>query len=237
MVIDATLPSPELVLIVPTRQRPDNARRLLTAFYATIADSDRSHIWFVVDDDDPCMNDYLTLHTMLPHLIISSPPGPPGMVHSLNFATTFLDSTTHVVGFCGDDHLPRTLNWDGEIVRTMKHNGVSYGNDLLQGANLPTAVFLDNRIVEALGYMAPPSLYHLYVDNTWKTWGERLGTLTYLPDVIIEHLHPVAGKATSDESYEQNNSSETYTHDEVAYREYCRTDLERDLGYIRKTVN
>jgi hypothetical protein len=50
-------------------------------------------------------------------------------------------------------------------------------------------------------------------DDFWMDLGRRAGGLTYLPDVIIEHMHPHAGKAEHDDGYATNNSAETYDHD------------------------
>jgi hypothetical protein len=95
----------------------------------------------------------------------------------------------------------------------------------MQGVNLPTAVFMTSSIVTTLGYMAPPSLYHLFLDNSWKDWGNALRTrdlwrFRYMPDIIIEHLHPQAGKSEWDEGYVEVNGGEMWTRDETAYKEY-----------------
>jgi hypothetical protein len=93
----------------------------------------------------------------------------------------------------GDDHLPRTPGWDLrllEAIAGMGGTGFAYGNDLLQGAALPTAVVVSSNIVTALGWMCEPSMRHYCIDNVWKDLGEGAGCLAYLPDVIIEHLRP-----------------------------------------------
>jgi hypothetical protein len=108
------------------------------------------------------------------------------------------------IGFMGDDHLPRTASWDGTICEALDElgsAGIVYGNDLFQGPNLPTAVFMHAEIVRTLGYMAPPCLRHMFLDNFWLELGRSAGTIRYLPDVIIEHMHPEAGKAPEDDNY------------------------------------
>ena len=65
---------------------------------------------------------------------------------------------------------------------------------------------------------------HLYLDNFWKKLGEDLGSLTYLEDVIIEHMHPVAGKAEWDEGYVAVNAQEVYSADALAYRNYIQSE-------------
>ena len=68
-------------------------------------------------------------------------------------------------------------------------------------------------MIEHVGYMVYPTLTHLYIDNHWKAWGEAPDTLKYLDDVYLEHMHPFAGKAESDETYEKANSPELYSKD------------------------
>jgi hypothetical protein len=47
----------------------------------------------------------------------------------------------------------------------------------------------------------------MFLDDAWKAWGEGMGRLRYLPDVVIEHLHPDAGKAPQDERYQEASAA------------------------------
>ena len=68
--------------------------------------------------------------------------------------------------------------------------------------------------------MAPQVMRHLYLDNFWKHLGEQTGGLRYLGDVVIEHLHPVAGKAPWDHRYAAVNASARDTEDRIAWEMY-----------------
>jgi hypothetical protein len=72
--------------------------------------------------------------------------------------------------------------------------------------------------------MVPPNMKHLYLDNFWKKLGEDLGSLHYLEDVIVEHMHPVAGKAEWDEGYVAVNAQEVYSADALAYKNYIESE-------------
>lgn len=219
--------TPPLAVIVPTRGRPENAARLAQAFKDT--DALNAVAVFVTDWDDPKLPDYRRLldKGAIARLMIVDHSG--GMCYALNYAAVRYAEVYDAVGFMGDDHLPRTRGWDGTVLEALDslEPRIVYGNDLLQGVNLPTAVFMQSRMIRALNMMAPQSMQHLYLDNFWKELGERVGGLVYLPDVIIEHLHPVNGKAVWDERYTAVNAPERDQADRaawLAYREDGRLD-------------
>lgn len=216
----------DLALIVPSRGRPANARRLLDAIAHTAVDVD---VVFGLDATDPTIDEYPACEA-----IVWEQPEHPTMIQKLNGVATQMVGGHRYLGFMGDDHLPRTVGWDRIIVRALeaRPHGVVYPNDLFQGENLPTTVFLDARIVEALGWFAPPALHHLYCDNAWADLGGALGTLTYLPDVIVEHLHPHAGKAAGDEQYDRVNSDERHLADRAAWLRWRREHLAGDVATI-----
>ena len=87
-------------------------------------------------------------------------------------------------------------------------------------------------IVRALGHMAPPALTHLYVDNYWRDLGRACRCLTYLPVVVVEHLHPLAGKATWDEGYRRVNDRAMYDKDAAAYQAYWLEFGQRDVEAV-----
>src|SRR5690606_31036209 len=120
------------------------------------------------------------------------------------------------LGFMGDDHRPRpaAMPWDQRIRICLSGGpGIVYGNDLLQGERMATAVAMTSDIVQTLGYMVPPTLVHLCADLVWMAWGRGMQRITYLDDMTIEHLHPAAGKASLDAVYEECNSSEQVSAD------------------------
>ena len=199
-----------------------------------------------VDDDDPDLEDYI-------EIMSKAPNGEQYQLHvgrRLRLAGTLNELAVErvnragalpndVIGFMGDDHCPRTMQWDAHVALTLHNDGlgVAYGNDLIQGPNLPTAVFMSAAIIQTLGYMVPPGLTHMYLDNTWKTWGEGMGRLHYMPHVIIEHLHPIAGKAEWDERYVEVNAGHQYAADEAAYKNYLASRVTYDLNKLRELIH
>jgi hypothetical protein len=214
-----------ILTIVPSRGRPEAVNELIEEFNATTA---ISNLVIAVDDDD-------TSEYIVPDKVILEVNPRMKMNGTLNFiANKYCEDYDYLV-FMGDDHRPRTQDWDlllAESIKDIKH-GIAYGNDLLQGENLPTAVMQDARITRTLGYFSPPKQKHLFLDNFWKDLGTELGTLVYSPDVIIEHLHPFAGKAQLDAGYIEVNDKQVYIYDQMMYQEYRILRWQDDLAKLR----
>lgn len=224
-----------LAVLVPTRGRPQNAARLQRAFDDT--DSLNALLLFVVDHDDPELDAYWEAagDGAIRHLTVHTGEGGRGMTAALNWAAERCAGVYDFLGFMGDDHLPRTAGWDAHVLGALNspEPRIVYGDDLLQGVRLPTAAFMPSRLVRALGYMAPPVLNHLYVDNFWLELGQALGGLRYLPNVVIEHLHPAAGKAAMDERYEAVNAPAADVADRLAWLHFQRTGLPEAVRRVR----
>lgn len=220
-----------IVYVVPTRGRPKNAKRLLKAWKDTRAVAD---LFFVVDVDDWEHRAYEALDGI--NIITNHITGG-GMAQPLNMAAMMLlDDNKYdrysYFGFMGDDHLPRTDFWDYRLTLMIpgdKKNGIAYGNDLLQGANLPTSCLMTRDIVWKLKGMVQPKAKHLYLDNFWKKLGQDIDGLYYAENIVIEHMHPLAGKGAMDDHYARVNSEQYYNHDRVVYDEFIGSQQYADL--------
>jgi hypothetical protein len=211
---------PPLLVLVPSRGRPGNVIRLLDGVSATSAGA--CDLVVCVDDDDPTRADYVDALARVGFGWLEVGPrdgiGPLLNRHAPRYALRY-----QAVGFMGDDHLPQTARWDRRVMAALDElapAGIVYGDDRFQSAALPTAVFMSSCIVRALGFMVPPGQLHLYLDDYWAQLGRLLGRLRYLPDVVIEHLHPAAGKAPTDEGYVRTNHPSLWAHDGDAWRAY-----------------
>jgi len=208
-----------LVVLVPSRNRPQNIADLIKAFDDTKTESD---LIVIVDDNEPEMDAYLQLGC---DIFVVEKRGK-GMAKPLNFAAKHFAHKYRHFAFLGDDHRPRTKNWDVAFINALDklETGLVYGNDLLQGENLATAIAMTGDIVNALGGMVPPEMIHLYLDNFWMRLGNDLNALRYMPEIIIEHLHPIAGKAKWDQGYKDVNAEEVYSADKKAFDDYLASE-------------
>lgn len=221
-----------MLVIVPSRGRPDNVAALIKVFGETRS---YANLLIVVDDDDELLERYQLLFETAPAwAALAVTPrkrlGPTLNEYALEHAPLY-----DIIGFMGDDHRPRTHHWDQRMAGGIAHVGgigLAYGNDLIQGINLPTAVWMSSCIVETLGYMVPPGMVHLYLDDFWKALGLRIERLAYAHDVIIEHMHPVAGKAPWDERYAEVNSGAMYENDGKVFQAYLAQTLQADADKV-----
>lgn len=231
-----------ITLIVPSRERPQNMERLMVALSETVTTYSHSdfHLVIAIDNNDPTIHNYEDLEQIVtPRLEyrVTVEVGPQvGCMASLNrYSQKYVDSD--IVGFMGDDHVPRTPWWNQMVEQTLASPGLCYGNDLLQGAALPTACFMSGEILRLLnGNMVPTVLYHLYCDNYWLMLGANAGCLRYLPGMIIEHMHPAAGKVAVDDRYRHVNSGEMYQRDGEAWEKFKEGPLRDEVAKIRQML-
>jgi hypothetical protein len=220
-----------LALIVPTRNRVSNAFRLFGNIAQSASIMMVSDLYFVVGSEDPKVTEYLHELGWMVNIFPER-----GLVKALNWMAPQLTDKYECLAFMGDDHYPQTNKWDEAYLNELWRlgDGFVYGDDLLQGEKIPTQIAMTSSIVETLGFFSPPGFTHLCCDLAWKDLGEGIDRISYLPDVIIEHLHPANGKAENDEGYQFVNSSEMVVRDSEEYYRWKRDDLPGQLEMLRR---
>lgn len=225
----------DMAVIVPSRGRPENIARLLKALGDTKADVD---LIVGVDQDDPKIDDYYALVNGADFTLVVSPErrrfGPTLNALALRFADEY-----DYLAWMGDDHLPVTEGWDKRYREELDRMGagIVYGNDLVQGENIPTQMGFTPNIVKALGFAVPEGFIHLYIDNYFLELGRAIGGVSYLPDVIVQHLHPCAGGAKEDQTYKEANSPENWSNDFHRFEAYMMNEVFYDAEKIRQYVS
>ncbi|MEV7492177.1 hypothetical protein AB0O08_15660 [Streptomyces anulatus] len=229
----------DLLVIIPTRGRPQAVPALVQAWGDTGATAD---LLFAVDNDDPELDAYKreAAKFMKGGQVRFVFGKRLRLCGTLNQQAVKAAKKYRFLAFLGDDHRPRpaAMPWDARIRECLSGGpGIVYGNDLLQGEKMATAVAMTSDIVSNLGYMAPDVLTHLCLDLVWVDWGKGMGRITYLDDMVIEHLHPANGKAVLDAGYEEVNSDAMVSADTAAYYDYRDNGgLDTDLAKLRKLV-
>jgi 2-polyprenyl-3-methyl-5-hydroxy-6-metoxy-1,4-benzoquinol methylase len=160
------------------------------------------------------------------------------MIPTLNQIAVKYKDQYKYIAFFGDDHIIQT-KWETIFIEYFVSNngvGIAYGNDLLQGAKLPTAVCLTSNIVTALGYMVPKNLLHMYADNFWLDLGNSLNIIKYFDNIIFEHVHPDNGKAERDSQY--IDAANVAPYDQAQYQLYVNSNqLAYDIDKVKLLFN
>lgn len=224
----------DLAVLIPTRGRPDNILKVIAAWDFTNA-WDHADMVLIVDADDPELVGYrepeISDHAKI---IVMSEWMP--MVHKLNLAAQNMALGWFALGFAGDDHIPRTINWAERYLTVLREmgSGMVYGDDGYQGANLSTEWAVTSDAVLALGRMVPADVEHMYCDNSMMDLFGGAGALRHLPEVRIEHMHPIVGKGETDAQYQRVNHRDQFAKDRRAYEGWKHGDIFRtDVAEIR----
>jgi hypothetical protein len=215
-----------LAIVVPSRERPGSAERLIEAMRDTCRGDTK--LVLGVDDDDPRLAEYLALDA---DRVVAG--GMRQVVAWVNYLAVRYAQDYPYIGHFGDDNIPRTVGWDVRVEESLRDNWFCFGDDLYSGrpaGSLCCHIFMRSQVVQALGYMGPPCFRHMYVDPVWMAWGEALG-IEFLDDVVLEHMHYSVGKSEMDTSYQA--SLATTDADAAAFNDYCRGQLNIDIAKIQ----
>lgn len=202
-----------LDVLVPSRGRPFNVRRLWHAILETAARPAQVRLRVRLDDDDPNAGQY---DRGRGGLIVTSGPRTRLAASWNELAQQAADGGATHLALWGDDNIPITPGWDLRFVERLERDGPgfaygrdgvwdhTYDRDIAGHLVLPTATVWPVELYRALGWVSPPGLTHLCVDVAWRDLGVAAGCLWYEPDVEIRHLHRVKG-APDDQTYRDAN--------------------------------
>lgn len=219
------------LVIVPTRGRGTKIRERVRSNISLSKDSD---FVLAVDNDD--LSDY----GWAEQIGVQVDRGPGGSMNkALNRVALKFCQNYDFLAFLGDDHKVITPGWDAALCSSLRHKhlGVAFGNDMLSNPPLATFVVLDSRIVRRQGFFAPPQLRHMYLDDYWMFLGKQLATLTYLPDVVVEHEHFSSGKTQHDSTYAATNKLTVNFRDRFSFHLYRHFQAQRDLAKLLSDAN
>ena len=223
----------KLLCICPSRGRPQKAKQMVESFYRT---SRLSHLILILDKDDETKEVYKTLIGDKCEICVNEDLL--NYTEIINYFFKFYRSH-EFYSVTNDDFFYHTESWDVKLIEEIKlsgKHGIAYGNDLLQGANLPTTSIVSREICDALGWLQMPKLHHLFGDNVWSAIGQKARCLHYRQDVIIEHRHYFSKKVPADNTFLKTNSQEMYKKDESAFLDWLINDSHSDIEKVRKIL-
>jgi hypothetical protein len=192
---------PLFSLIVPTRGRPAQLRRMLDSAARTASHPERVEVLLVVDADDPASR---VAH---PRLCVRHVVVPPGRtMGELNNAGLGASAGEYVM-LLNDDVIVRTPGWDAVALacfaRFPDPFALVHVNDTLIREHLCTFPLTSRAFYELAGGVCPREYRRYRIDDHVEDVFNMLAHLgdrrtVYLPDVVFEHdnavEHPEAGR-------------------------------------------
>lgn len=193
---------PLISILCPTRGRPHQVRELIGTAGLTAARLDRLQFVFYVDGDDKARHEVQDLQRTDPRVLVVTGPR---IVLSAMWNECYERAQADVLMQCGDDIRFRTSGWDQRVLRQFAawpdRIVLIHGEDGIQGKRIATHGFIHRRWVQQVGYFVPPRFASDYNDMWLTEVADELGRRVFLPDVLTEHMHPVAGKGPWDRTH------------------------------------
>jgi hypothetical protein len=225
----------KLLVICPSRIRPDRIQNMLRSFDET--KSEGTDIIIYISDCDPRLEEYkVALEGR--RYEIGKRLFPSAVCNYL--ARKYPDYLYYAD--VADDHIYRTKNWDKILIDEIESHGgwgVSFGWGMIhpKEARLPQASIISGNIVRLLNYMTPPAITHAYNDNALQDLAETLGILYPRPDVVIEHQHFLNGKGTMDDNYRWVLSQETLEIGKKQYEFWRNYGMQDEIARIKRKMS
>lgn len=110
-----------------------------------------------------------------------------------------------ILGMGADDIRFRTQGWDLRVrdMFDMFSDRIAFvhGRDGIHDEKLGTHGFVSREWVDTVGYFTWPTFPADYADTWLHVLADGIGRRVFVPDVLIEHLHPIAGKGEWDQTH------------------------------------
>lgn len=223
-------PAPEILVLCPTRGRNAAHRELAASFLKT--KPKRSRLVFGVDRDET--GAYEAVHD---DRIGYWSKGEPGLVAKVNAMCADLVGTYRIVFFVGDDSRFVSSDWEDQVLEAWERGariiGVASG---YHDGELPVNFFVDARIVRALGWYWPPSLWHMCGDDFHLALGEAIGAYEFIAGCLIEHRHFLTGKSEPDALSAATNNQAVFRKDFEAFDAYLANGYAGDVENVCRAL-
>ena len=225
----------KISILIPTRNRPTNVRKVVHSIMSNAFDSNLVEVVFYVDHDDRSFPDEII------SLNVKKIVGPRLWLSVLQ-NILYSHASGEIIMYAADDIQFQTQNWD-QMVRDKFREiddgiGLVFGNDLgSYGASIALHGFLHRKWINTVGVWVAPGRGSLY--DLWATEvAKDLGRLFYLKDLSIAHIHYRQGeaKAIFDDTYKTvYSASKSWVPKET----YSKLKKERRIDHIllREVMN
>lgn len=156
----------------------------------------------LVNEDDPRRADYLATSPWPIHFV------PAGSRTGDVWREVFrLFPDEPYYGLTADDTTPLTTGWHEKMVEAAgAHRFANPRGGPGWPHKMRTALCIGGDLVRAMGGLAPDGFRHNFVDDVWDLAGSTFRLVVPLPDIVVEHRHPIYGTAEPDETYTRGSA-------------------------------
>lgn len=218
----ANFPHVELLIKLPTRQRPDKFFEVLDLYQQYLSGKVSYHFLITCDEDDVTMNcaqvrekldQYANLTYYFGHSKTKIEACNADMEHHLDFDVLLLAS---------DDMIPRVKGYDFFIVKDMhtffpEMDGLLHYDEGHEKTRLATLPVIGKRFYERFGYIYYPEYLSYFCDEEMTEVAKLLGKHVYIEHLLIEHVHPNHFPMPLDALYLKNSAQHIIEHDYHLY--------------------
>lgn len=205
-----------ILVRMPTRGRPAQAISVLSAYQSMAGMPIQMEV--IVDNDDETVTSEVLyrFHALGCHIVFGDHEN---KVAACNDGRV---SEWDVIVLGSDDMVPVKDGWAVRIVELFEEHfpffdGCLHTDDGYAHDRVNTLSILGRRYYEMHHRRIYNPIYKsLFCDDEHTEIARKLGRIVYVPEVLIEHRHPAAGKAKLDELYAKNDA--LWKQDEAIYK-------------------
>lgn len=201
-------PEKKLAVLLPTRYRPEIFARMLASWKETSEMSDLI-VGLQADDENayvPIISDALKTHS---NIYVCS-LGNIGLARKYNLMYKEFPKYA-AYALLNDDHIFRTWAWDRILLDKVDKYEQDYGHRLfilswMDGwlDDVMPAGFCTKELLNFIKTPCPSGyMNHVFIDNVYQIIGMACDIHKHVPEVLIEHMHVIKGKAQKDVNYQQ----------------------------------
>ena len=192
----------DISVLVPTRNRPIQLKKLIISVYETAFDPDNIEMCFYINEDEKTVS--VEVIESLGYKNIKFKCGERVIMGDLWNKAMEL-ATADILMLGNDDFIFRSRDWDRYILEVFEKYEDKilyvYGKNGNPQQKSGTYGFLHRNWVNTVGYFTPPYFVSDGVDGWLNEVSLSLGRRVFVPEVFIEHMHFTLGKSAMDSTY------------------------------------
>ena len=187
--------SDRISILAPSRGRPKALQAMADSAFRTASNIE---ILAYVDEDDP--SDYEAVQDVT---IVRGP-----RINLSDCWNRLAEKARGSILHMGSDDIRfRTPHWDQMIRQAFEvfrdRIVFVYGDDGIHDRKMGTHGFVSREWYQTVGRFTPPFFPCDYADTWLNEVAAHIGRRMYIQGMLIEHLHPIAGKASWDQTHKE----------------------------------